>query len=61
MARLTYRYRIYPTIEQREKMEGWLEKLRWLHNAALAERKNDWRHRGRSVGGYVRWVATSSA
>lgn len=52
MARLTYKYRIYPTAKQREKMEGWLEKLRWLYNTALAERRNNWRYRGRSVRGY---------
>ena len=52
MARLTYKYRLYPTAEQREKMESWLEKLRWLYNIALAERRNNWRYRGCSVSGH---------
>jgi putative transposase len=52
MTRLTYKYRIYPTTKQREKMEGWLEKLRWLYNTALTERRNNWRYRGRSVRGH---------
>jgi putative transposase len=52
VALLTYKYRIYPTVEQREKMEGWLEKLRWLYNTALVERRNNWRYRGRVVRGH---------
>lgn len=52
MVRLTYKYRLYPTVGQREKMEDWLEKLRWLYNAALIERSNNWRYRGRPVSGH---------
>jgi len=52
VSRLTYRYRIYPTVEQREEMEGWLEKLRWLYNTALIERRNNWRYRGHVVRGH---------
>ncbi len=52
MVWLTYKYRLYPTVQQREKMEGWLEKLRWLYNAALVERRDNWRYRGRPVGGH---------
>jgi putative transposase len=52
VAQQTYKYRLYPTAEQQEKMEGWLEKLRWLYNTALVERRNNWRYRGRLVHGH---------
>ncbi|HAA57266.1 MAG TPA: hypothetical protein DCE42_21040, partial [Myxococcales bacterium] len=34
------RCRIYPTSEQSNSMEEWLETLRWLFNRSLAERKD---------------------
>ncbi|MHC1611210.1 MAG: RNA-guided endonuclease InsQ/TnpB family protein [Candidatus Methanospirareceae archaeon] len=37
--RRTYRFRIYPSKEQEEKMEQWLNTSRHLYNKALAERK----------------------
>ncbi len=47
--RRTYRYHLYPTSAQSEKIEGWLEKLRWLYNRALVERTNAWKYRKQSV------------
>lgn len=51
MTTLVYRYRLYPTRRQEEKMNGWLESLRWLYNTALAERRYEWRYKGRYVSG----------
>jgi transposase len=49
MPALTYRYRLYPTSVQEEKMYGWLQALRWLYNAALAQRRAAWRCERRSI------------
>jgi putative transposase len=51
MITLAYRYRLYPTSRQEEQMNGWLESLRWLYNTALAERRDEWRYKGRYVSG----------
>jgi len=49
MPALTYRYRLYPTSAQEEKMYGWLQSLRWLYNTALAQRRAAWRLERRSI------------
>jgi len=49
MTTLIYRYRLYPARKQEEKMNGWLESLRWLYNTALAERRDEWRYGRRYV------------
>jgi hypothetical protein len=36
-----YRYRLYPSRRQEEKMNGRLESLRWLYNTVLAERRDE--------------------
>jgi len=41
MLNLTYRYRIYPGLDQEAQMLDWLEQCRRVYNYALAERK-DW-------------------
>ena len=38
---MTYRYRIYPSLEQETRMLSWLETCRSVYNYALRERK-DW-------------------
>ncbi|MGF1495044.1 MAG: helix-turn-helix domain-containing protein, partial [Microcoleaceae cyanobacterium] len=38
---MSYRYRIYPSLEQEARMVSWLESCRGVYNYALAERK-DW-------------------
>ena len=38
---MTYRYRIYPSLEQEARMVSWLETCRRVYNHALRERK-DW-------------------
>lgn len=38
---MTYRYRIYPSLEQEARMVSWLETCRSVYNYALRERK-DW-------------------
>lgn len=45
----TYRYRLYPTPEQEQKMGGWLERLRWLYNTALSERRNNWKYNKKRI------------
>lgn len=41
MLTMTYRYRIYPSLEQEARMISWLEICRGVYNYALRERK-DW-------------------
>lgn len=41
--KLSFRYRIYPTAIQRERLERSLDLLRDLYNAGLQERRDDWR------------------
>jgi putative transposase len=38
-----YKYRLYPTTKQREKLQGTLDRLRELYNAALQERRDAYR------------------
>ncbi len=50
--RLTYRYRLYPSKAQEERIGEWLESLRLLYNSALVERQNVYKADERSVSVY---------
>lgn len=50
--RRVYRYRLYPTSVQAERMEWTLWKLRELYNAALEERVTAYRRAGKTLSGY---------
>ena len=50
--RLTYRYRLYPTKAQEARLNEWLESIRLLYNFALAERRDTYREKKRSVSVY---------
>ncbi len=47
--RKTFKYRLYPTKEQRRLLEQQLEECRWLYNRLLEERKTAWEQRQESV------------
>jgi hypothetical protein len=47
--RKTYKYRLYPTKEQRRLLDQQLEECRWLSNRLLEERKTAWEQRQASV------------
>ena len=42
MARRTFKYRLYPNRQQREKLQATLDVCRELDNAALQERREAW-------------------
>ena len=46
----TYRYRIYPTVDQRRRLEAHLRFACELYNAALEQRRDAWRRRHQSIG-----------
>jgi putative transposase len=48
-----YRYRLYPTRAQDERMRWTCERLRELYNAALEERREAYRRQGVSLSGYA--------
>lgn len=50
--KLTYKYRLYPTAQQRAKLQRWLETLRLRYNFALAERRDVYNSEGRGVSVY---------
>jgi putative transposase len=47
--RKAFRYRLYPTREQRRLLEQQLEECRWLYNRLLEERKTAWEQRQETV------------
>jgi putative transposase len=47
--RKTFKYRLYPTKEQRRLLEQQLEECRWLYNRLLEERKRAWEARQESL------------
>lgn len=47
--RKTFKYRLYPTHEQRRLLNQQLEECRWLYNRLLEERKTAWEQRQESV------------
>lgn len=48
----TYNYRIYPTKNQRIKLEGMLEELRWTYNYFLEQRKSAWEKEKKNISHY---------
>jgi putative transposase len=46
----TYKYRLYPTTEQKFRLENTLETCRSLYNAALAERRYAYRQQRKNIG-----------
>ena len=49
VVRRTYRYRIYPTVEQRRRLEAHFLFACELYNAALEQRRDAWRRRRQSI------------
>ncbi len=47
---LSYRYRLYPTVEQADALLGQMRLCRWVWNQARALRERVWRAERRSVG-----------
>jgi len=50
MARLTFKYRLYPNRLQREKLEATLDLCQELYNAGLQERRDAWSSHRQSIG-----------
>jgi putative transposase len=48
----TFRYRLYPTKQQKRLLEQQLEECRWLYNHLLAERRDAWEQRQESLRYY---------
>jgi putative transposase len=48
----SFKYRLYPTKRQRRLLSEQLEKMRWLWNTLLAERKQAWEERQETVDYY---------
>jgi putative transposase len=49
----TFKYRLYPTMEQQRLLERQLEACRWLWNTLLAERKQAWEERQETLDYYA--------
>src|SRR5215469_13578896 len=47
--RKMFKYRLYPTKEQRRLLDQQLEECRWLYNRLLEERKTAWEERQESL------------
>jgi putative transposase len=47
--RRTYKYRLYPTNQQKQLFTQWLTTCRHVYNTALAERRDTWTHEHRAV------------
>jgi putative transposase len=52
MLRKAFKYRLYPTWKQEQKLFWTLTRCRELYNAALSERKDAYKYEGRSVSYY---------
>jgi len=50
--RKAYKFRLYPTKKQEQKLFWTLTRCRELYNAALAERKEAYRMAGKSISYY---------
>jgi putative transposase len=50
--RRTYKFRVYPTTQQKTTFTQWLTICRLLYNNALAERRNQWQTHQQSVSYY---------
>lgn len=46
----TFKYRLYPTSKQVEKLQWVLDRCRELYNAALQERKEAWKYASKYIG-----------
>jgi putative transposase len=53
----TFKYRLYPTKEQRRLLTCQLGECRWLWNTLLAERKQAWEERRETVDHYAQLMA----
>ncbi len=51
--RKAYKFRLYPTKKQEEKLFWTLNRCRELYNAALSERKDAYRMAGKSISYYL--------
>lgn len=49
MHKQAFRYQLYPTPNQRKRLEQTLEECRWLYNETLAYRRDVWQSEQRSV------------
>jgi putative transposase len=50
MSRLTFKYRLHPHRQQREKLQTTLDVCRELYNAALQERRDAWAAHRKGIG-----------
>ncbi len=50
MSRRTFKYRLYPNRQQREKLQATLDVCRELYNAGLQERRDAWSSHRKGVG-----------
>jgi putative transposase len=50
MSRLTFKYRLYPNRQQREKLQATLDVCRELYNAGLQERRDAWSSHRKGIG-----------
>jgi len=50
--RLTFKYRLFPTVAQRTSLRKSLDACRWVYNKSLETRKKAWEQRGESVSRY---------
>jgi putative transposase len=51
--RKTFKYRIYPTANQKTLLENVLEECRWLHNQLIYQKKTLWETSKQSIGLYA--------
>jgi putative transposase len=54
--RKTFKYRIYPTANQKTLLEKVLEECRWLHNQLIYQKKTLWETSKESIGLYTQQV-----
>ena len=52
MSKQAYKFRLYPTRKQRERLQWTLDRARELYNAALQERRDAYRMVGKSITYY---------
>jgi putative transposase len=48
----SYRYPLQPTQAQETTLSAWLDRCRWLYNAALQERRDAWQKQHKSITRY---------
>ncbi len=52
MSKQAYKFRLYPTCKQRERLQWTLDRCRELYNAALQERRDAYRMADKSLNYY---------